>query len=75
MEGLDRHRGRGTSTVNVGSVNVQALVGPVETLASQPRKTKRIPPPVPALEHQPVTPLQVDRPAALSVMSGSSGAG
>jgi hypothetical protein len=66
MEALDRHRGRGASTVNVGSLNVQALVGFVEAPTRRPRK-RRLPPPAPALEHQPVTPLRVDRPEAAAV--------
>jgi hypothetical protein len=70
VEGLDRHRGKGTAMVNVETVNVgaggQAVVGTVDA-----RAPRRLPgrgsghPAAQALDHRPVTMLPVDPPAAV----------
>lgn len=66
LEGLDRHRGKGTPKVNVGAVNVgaggQAIVGSVETKPRRKRKNPSHRPSIPAIESNPVTPLDLGPP-------------
>lgn len=70
LDGLDRRRGKGTSQVNVGAVNVQAggqaIVGSVEAKPQQKRKRPAHRPTVQALTSDPVTPLDLGPPVSLA---------
>ncbi|MPR12638.1 hypothetical protein [Microvirga tunisiensis] len=71
MEALDRHRGKGAPAVNVEHVHVeagaQAVVGTLKATPPQERKRARRASPSPALAHQPVIQLDLERRPTSSV--------
>lgn len=70
LDGLDRHRGKGASQVNVGAVNVQAggqaIVGSVESTPQRKRKRAAQRPVVQTLTSSPVSPLDLGPPVDLA---------
>ncbi|WP_052955051.1 hypothetical protein [Microvirga vignae] len=70
LDGLNRHRGKGSPQVNVGAVNVQAggqaIVGSVETKPRRKRKGPAHGPTVQALTSNPVPPLDLGPPMGLA---------